>query len=151
MVSHYDGFAPDIAGKPDSMLIPAFSLLINQGAACAAEGNIKIAMTMSVLNTISGTGLYSIDFVEDICIIGHSCGAASPTTDHLCLRRLATRLTAFPFLFLFRKRGNRRCGCAASAAALSVAFRRKRPPLEESAPDQQEKSHPLPGAAYSFL
>ena len=27
MVSHYDGFAPGIAGKPDSMLIPAFSLL----------------------------------------------------------------------------------------------------------------------------
>ena len=25
--------------------------------------------------------MYSIDFVEDICIIGHSGGAASPTTD----------------------------------------------------------------------
>ena len=34
MVSHYDGFAPGIAGKPDSMLIPAFSLLIKQGTAC---------------------------------------------------------------------------------------------------------------------
>lgn len=85
MVSHYDGFAPGIAGKPDSMLIPAFSLLIKQGTACSAEGDIKIAMTMSILNTISGTvqlsEMYSIDFVEDICVIGHSGGAASPTTD----------------------------------------------------------------------
>ena len=55
MVSHYDGFAPGIAGKPDSMLIPAFSLLIKQGTACSAEGDIKITMTMSILNTISVT------------------------------------------------------------------------------------------------
>ena len=85
MVSHYDGFAPGIAGKPDSMLIPAFSLLIKQGTACSAEGDIKITMTMSILNTICGTvqlsEMYSIDFVEDICIIGHSGRAASPTTD----------------------------------------------------------------------
>lgn len=44
MVSHYDGFAPGIAGKLDSMLIPAFSLLIKQGTACSAEGDIKITM-----------------------------------------------------------------------------------------------------------
>jgi L-arabinose isomerase len=58
------------------MLIPAFSMLIKQGTACAVEGDIKVAMAMSILKTIAGTGqlseMYSIDFNEDICIIGHS-------------------------------------------------------------------------------
>lgn len=103
MDSHYDGFAPGMAGKPDSMLIPAFSLLIKQGTACSAEGDIKITMTMSILNTISGTvqlsEMYSIDFVEDICIIGHSGGAASPTTDHLCLQMVDRQIVSPRFLF----------------------------------------------------
>lgn len=74
MVSHYDGFAPGIAGKSDSMLVPAFSLLIKQGTACAA-----------------------------------------------------------------------------SAAALSVAFRRKRhPPSKKARPTNRKKATP-PGVAYSFL
>ena len=76
VASHYDGYARGIAGKLDSMLIPAFSMLIKQGTACAVEGDIKVAMAMSILKTISGTGqlseMYSIDFNEDICIIGHS-------------------------------------------------------------------------------
>lgn len=76
VASHYDGFAQGVAGKLDSMLIPAFSMLIKQGTACAVEGDIKVAMAMSILKTISGTGqlseMYSIDFNEDICIIGHS-------------------------------------------------------------------------------
>lgn len=76
VASHYDGFAKGIAGKLDSMLIPAFSMLIKQGTACAVEGDIKVALAMSILKTISGTGqlseMYSIDFNEDICIIGHS-------------------------------------------------------------------------------
>ncbi len=76
VASHYDGFAQGIAGKLDSMLIPAFSMLIRQGVACAVEGDIKVAMAMSILKTISGMGqlseMYSIDFNEDICIIGHS-------------------------------------------------------------------------------
>ena len=74
--SHYDGFAKGVAGKLDSMLIPAFSMLIKQGTACAVEGDMKVAMAMSILKTIAGTGqlseMYSIDFNEDICIIGHS-------------------------------------------------------------------------------
>lgn len=76
VASHYDGYARGIAGKLDSMLIPAFSMLIKQGTACAVEGDIKVAMAMSILKTISGTGqlseMYSIDFDKDICIIGHS-------------------------------------------------------------------------------
>ena len=76
VASHYDGFAQGVAVKLDSMLIPAFSMLIKQGTACAVEGDIKVAMAMSILKTIAGTGqlseMYSIDFNEDICIIGHS-------------------------------------------------------------------------------
>ena len=76
IASHYDGFAQGKAGTLDSMLIPAFSMLIKQGVACAVEGDIKVSMAMSILKTISGMGqlseMYSIDFNEDICIIGHS-------------------------------------------------------------------------------
>ena len=76
VASHYDGFAQGKAGVLDSMLIPAFSMLIKQGVACAVEGDIKVSMAMSILKTISGMGplseMYSIDFNEDICIIGHS-------------------------------------------------------------------------------
>ena len=76
VASHYIGFAQGIAGKLDSMLIPAFSMLIRQGTACAVEGDIKVAMAMSILKTISGMGqlseMYSIDFEKDVCIIGHS-------------------------------------------------------------------------------
>ena len=74
--SHYDGFAKGKAGVLDSMLIPAFSMLIKQGVTCAVEGDIKVAMAMSILKTIAGCSqlseIYSIDFDEDICIIGHS-------------------------------------------------------------------------------
>ena len=76
IASHYAGFAQGVAGKLDSMLIPAFSMLIKQHTACAVEGDMKVAMAMSILKTISGTGtlaeMYSIDFPKDICIIGHS-------------------------------------------------------------------------------
>lgn len=76
IASHYAGRAQGIAGKLDSMLIPAFSMLIKQGTSCAVEGDMKVAMAMSILKTISGMGqlseMYSIDFPEDICIIGHS-------------------------------------------------------------------------------
>ena len=76
IASHYAGYAKGQAGVLDSMLIPAFSMLIKQGTACAVEGDMKVAMAMSILKTISGTGqlaeMYSIDFNEDIAIIGHS-------------------------------------------------------------------------------
>ena len=76
IASHYDGLAQGQAGMLDSMLIPAFSMLIKQGTACAVEGDMKVAIAMSILKTISGTGqlseMYSIDFPADVCIIGHS-------------------------------------------------------------------------------
>ena len=52
VASHYDGFAKGVAGKLDSMLIPAFSMLIKQGTACAVEGDMKVAMAMSILRCI---------------------------------------------------------------------------------------------------
>ena len=42
--------------------------------------------------------MYSIDFVEDICIIGHSGGAASPTTDRLCLQIVDRQIVSPRFL-----------------------------------------------------
>lgn len=76
VASHYDGYAKGQAGVLDSMLIPAFSMLIKQGTSCAVEGDMKVAIAMSILKTISGTGqlseMYSNDFPEDIVIIGHS-------------------------------------------------------------------------------
>ena len=85
VASHYDGFSQGVAGKLDSMLIPAFSMLIKQGTACAVEGDIKVAMAMGILKTISGTGqlseMYSIDFNEDICIIGHSGSGDADISD----------------------------------------------------------------------
>ena len=85
VASHYDGYAQGIAGKLDSMLIPAFSMLIKQGTACAVEGDMKVAMAMSILKTISGTGqlaeMYSIDFNDDIAIIGHSGSGDADISD----------------------------------------------------------------------
>ncbi len=85
VASHYDGFAQGVAGKLDSMLIPAFSMLIKQGTACAVEGDIKVAMAMGILKVIAGTGqlseMYSIDFNEDICIIGHSGSGDADISD----------------------------------------------------------------------
>lgn len=41
-------FVQGVAGKLDSMLIPAFSMLIRQGTACAVEGDIKVAKIFNV-------------------------------------------------------------------------------------------------------
>ncbi len=76
VASHYDGFAKGKAGVLDSMLIPAFSMLIKQGVACAVEGDIKVAMGMSIMKTISGacqlSEFYTFDFNDDVVLIGHS-------------------------------------------------------------------------------
>ena len=76
IASHYDGFAQGKAGVLDSMLIPAFSMLIKQGTACAVEGDMKVAMAMSIMKTLTGacqlSEFYTFDFPEDIVVIGHS-------------------------------------------------------------------------------
>ena len=87
IASHYDGYAQGKAGVLDSMLIPAFSMLIKEGIACAVEGDMKVAMAMSIMKTICGTGqlseFYTIDFNKDIVVIGHSgSGDAAISTEH---------------------------------------------------------------------
>ena len=76
VASHYDGFAQGKAGVLDSMLIPAFSMLIKQGIACAVEGDIKVAIGMSIMKTLSGacqlSEFYTFDFNDDVVLIGHS-------------------------------------------------------------------------------
>ena len=76
VASHYDGSAQGKAGVLDSMLIPAFSMLIKQGVACAVEGDIKVAMGMSIMKTLSGacqlSEFYTFDFDDDVVLIGHS-------------------------------------------------------------------------------
>ena len=76
VASHYDGFSKGQAGVVDSLLIPAFSMLIKQGTACAVEGDIKVAMAMSIMKTICGSGqlseMYTIDFNDNVTLIGHS-------------------------------------------------------------------------------
>jgi len=76
IASHYDGFAKGQAGVLDSMLIPAFSMLIKQGTVCAVEGDMKVAMAMSIMKIISGacqlSEFYTFDFDNDIVVIGHS-------------------------------------------------------------------------------
>ncbi|MCL5073853.1 MAG: L-fucose/L-arabinose isomerase family protein [Actinobacteria bacterium] len=82
--SHY-GDAQGEEGKLISVLNPACSMLIGQGIAWAVEGDMKVALAMSILRTISGTGtlaeLYSLDFDNDICIIGHS-GSGDPAISY---------------------------------------------------------------------
>ena len=76
VASHYDGLAQGKAGVLDSMLIPAFSMLIKQGTVCAVEGDMKVAMGMSIMKTISGacqlSEFYTFDFNDDVVLIGHS-------------------------------------------------------------------------------
>ena len=76
VASHYDGFAQGKAGVLDSMLIPAFSMLIKQGVACAVEGDIKVAIGMMIMKVLSGacqlSEFYTFDFNDDVVLIGHS-------------------------------------------------------------------------------
>jgi L-arabinose isomerase len=59
-----------------------FSMLMKEGIACPVEADIKTAVAMFLLKQVAGSAtlaeLYSMDFDEEVCIIGHS-GAADPT------------------------------------------------------------------------
>ena len=58
---------------------------IEGGGTIETVGDMKVAMAMSILKTISGTGqlseMYSIDFNDDICIIGHSGSGDADISD----------------------------------------------------------------------
>jgi L-arabinose isomerase len=77
--NHYEGTV-----RPEHVELlassnPAFSILMSEGIACPVEADIKAALAMVMLKRIASSAtlaeLYSMDFLNDICIIGHS-GAA---------------------------------------------------------------------------
>ena len=149
MVSHYDGFAPGIAGKPDSMLIPAFSLLIKQGTACPAEGDIKITMTMSILNTISGTVQLSdtelqLKSLEKILI--------GVQYDHLCLQMVDRQIVSPRFLSCSSFAKEKMDGAGAPQVlqhCLSLSAESGIPPRRERARPTGKKPPP-PGGGLLF-
>ncbi len=85
LASHYNGFAQGKAGDLDGKLNPIYSMLIKRGVSCAVEGDIKVATAMSILKTISGAGtleeLYSLDFNNDIAVLGHSGSGDTAISD----------------------------------------------------------------------
>lgn len=81
MASHYAGDPKGEDAVIFSALNPAFSVLINEGISSAVEGDIKAALAMTILRTVGGSAtlaeMYSMDFNNDICLIGHS-GSGDP-------------------------------------------------------------------------
>ena len=82
------GLANHFEIEPDSALLPViaasnpvFSMLTQQGIACPVEADLKVAIAMILMKSIGGSAtlaeLYSMDFANDICLIGHS-GAGDP-------------------------------------------------------------------------
>lgn len=77
-------FEKQMVGKEVELMAalnPAHTMLTNDGVACTVEGDIKGAIAMTVLKGMGGNAnlaeLYSMDFNDDTCIIGHS-GASDP-------------------------------------------------------------------------
>ncbi|MDO4275708.1 MAG: arabinose isomerase [Eubacteriales bacterium] len=77
-------FEKQMTGKEVDLMAalnPAHTMLIHDGLACTVEGDIKGAVAMTILKAMGGdanlTELYSMDFNDDTCIIGHS-GASDP-------------------------------------------------------------------------
>lgn len=60
---------------------PVFSMLARQNIACPVEADIKTAIALTLMKSLGGsatlTELYSMDFIQDLCILGHS-GAGDP-------------------------------------------------------------------------
>jgi len=81
VASHYEGAADGKRAQLLAAVNPALSLLMADGVACPVEGDIKAGLAMLILKSIAGVAtlaeLYSMDFNDDICIIGHS-GAGDP-------------------------------------------------------------------------
>ncbi|KQV08675.1 hypothetical protein ASC89_12835 [Devosia sp. Root413D1] len=79
--SHYDGPVQGRHAELLAALNPALSVLNAAGIACPVEADIKVAVAMLLLKTLGGSAtlaeLYSMDFDDDVVIIGHS-GAGDP-------------------------------------------------------------------------
>ncbi len=81
IASHYEGESSGERAELLAALNPVLSLLMADGIACPVEGDIKAGIAMLILKSIAGSTtlaeLYSMDFEDDICFIGHS-GAGDP-------------------------------------------------------------------------
>ena len=81
IASHYEGQARGKRAELLAALNPALSVLMAEGVACPVEADMKVALAMLILKTLAGSAtlaeLYSMDFDDDLVIIGHS-GAGDP-------------------------------------------------------------------------
>jgi L-arabinose isomerase len=81
LASHFETTPSGDVGRILSMSNPVFSMLMQQGIACPVEADVKTAIAMTILKSIGGSAtlaeLYTMDFIDDVCLIGHS-GAADP-------------------------------------------------------------------------
>lgn len=74
--THYEFDAPENQVDLVAALNPAMTILMTEGIAGAPEGDIKAALAMVILKGVAGNAmtaeLYSMDFNDDTCLIGHS-------------------------------------------------------------------------------
>jgi L-arabinose isomerase len=81
LASHYEGPVQPQHVALLAAINPALSVLNAAGIACPVEADVKVAIAMLLLKTIAGSAtlaeLYSMDFDDDVVIIGHS-GAGDP-------------------------------------------------------------------------
>ena len=82
-------FEKETVGKEVDLMAalnPAHTLMIREGIACTVEGDIKGAIAMLILKAVAGsanlTELYTMDFRDDVAILGHS-GASDPCISDL--------------------------------------------------------------------
>lgn len=73
---HYEFDAPEDQLNLVAALNPAMTLLMTEGMSNAPEGDIRAAIAMVILKAFAGPAmtaeLYSMDFCEDVCLVGHS-------------------------------------------------------------------------------
>lgn len=74
--THYEFDAPESQVDLVAALNPAMTLMMTEGMANAPEGDIKSALAMVIMRALAGNAmtaeLYSMDFTDGICLIGHS-------------------------------------------------------------------------------
>ncbi|MDY3248750.1 MAG: hypothetical protein SOX32_00205 [Candidatus Choladocola sp.] len=73
---HYEFDAPEEQTELLAALNPAMTMLMTEGTACVPEGDIRTAIAMIMMKMLAGNAmtaeLYSMDFNDGTCLIGHS-------------------------------------------------------------------------------
>lgn len=77
-------FERDAVGPEADLLAalnPATTMMLQDGIACAVEGDIRAAIAVAMLKQVAGNAnlceLYTLDFTDDVVLVGHS-GASDP-------------------------------------------------------------------------